>query len=38
MMLGRRKNVETNVVGKDYEPAQFVEHLLVTLVVPPDRP
>ena len=38
MMLGRRKNVEAGVVGKDHELAQFVQHLLVALVVPPDRP
>src|SRR5689334_12158707 len=38
VMLGRRKDVETGVVGKDGELAQLVEHLLVALVVPADRP
>src|SRR4029077_5743917 len=38
MMLGRRKHVEAGVVGKDCELAQLVQHLLVALVVAPDRP
>src|SRR5207244_6226292 len=38
MMLGRREDVEAGLVGEHGELAQLVEHLLIALVVPPDRP
>jgi hypothetical protein len=38
VMLGRREHVEAGFVGEDGKLAQLVQHLLVALVVPPDRP
>ena len=37
MMLGGRHHVEAGIVGEFRELAQLVEHLLVALVVAPDR-
>ena len=37
MMLGGRHYVEADIVGELRELAQLVEHLLVALVVAPDR-
>ena len=37
MMLGGRHHVEADIVGELRELAQLVEHLLVALVVAPDR-
>jgi hypothetical protein len=36
VMLGRREDVEADLVGEDDELAQLVEHLLIALVVPSD--
>src|SRR5439155_17694208 len=38
VMLGGRKDVEAGLVGEDGELAQLVQHLLIALVIPPDRP
>jgi hypothetical protein len=38
VVLGRGEGVEPDLVGKNHELAQLVEHLLITFVVPPDRP
>jgi hypothetical protein len=38
VVFGCRKDVEADLVGKDHELAQLLQHLLVTLVVPPNRP
>jgi hypothetical protein len=38
VVLGRGEYVEADLVGKHDELARLVEHLLVALVVPPDRP
>jgi hypothetical protein len=34
VMLGRRKHVEPRLLGQDDEFAQFLQHLLIALVVP----
>jgi hypothetical protein len=38
VMLGGREDVEAGFVGEDRELAQLVQHLLIALVVPADRP